>query len=99
MLHKKCPNCNAKLKFGECIGLLHKGYDVCKYCQKPFQIRRKSVYLNGAILGTMIGIIARSLTSWNILEIMVFAGCASYFFLRFLDFFYELEAADDDVLR
>jgi hypothetical protein len=98
MLYKKCPNCSAKLKFRECIGLLHKGYDVCKYCQKPFQIRRRSVYRNGAILGTMIGIMARSMSSWNILEIMVFAGFVSYLFLRFLDFFYELESADVDVL-
>ena len=98
MLHKKCPHCSKKLNFKECLGLLYQGYDVCKYCQKPFQVKRKSIYINAWILGTTIGVMARSMTNWSILEIMVFSGFIAYFFLRFLDFFYDLEPADEDVL-
>lgn len=98
MLHKQCPNCNRKLKYNECFGLLYQAYDVCKYCQKPFQVKRKSIYLHAAILGAAVGILARSMTEWNLLQIMAFAGFWVYLFQRFLDFFYELEPADEDVL-
>jgi hypothetical protein len=99
MLFKQCPNCKKKLKFNECFGLLHQAYDVCKYCQKPFQVKRKSIYIHAAINGATIGILARSMTNWNLFEIGVFAVVWVYFFQRFIDFFYELEPADDDVLH
>jgi hypothetical protein len=98
MLYKQCPSCKSKLQFNECLGLLYQAYDVCKYCQKSFQVKRRRIHIHAAILGATIGILARSMTNWNLLEIMVFAGFWVYFFQRFIDFFYELEPADDDVL-
>ena len=98
MAHKNCPHCKRLLKLSECMGLIYRAYDVCKYCQKPFQVKRTTVQINAIIFATLIGLLARKagFGLFGCILISLFFLC---FVQRFIDFWHEIEPADEDVLN
>jgi hypothetical protein len=97
MTHKICPNCGGKLALRECFGLLYQGYEVCKYCKKPFQINRKSMSINSAIFGSMIGLMAKAILNASIIECAIYALLFTVIFQRGIDFFEAVEPADENL--
>lgn len=79
--------------------MLYRGYGVCKHCLKPFQVKRKTIHLHAAFLGTVIGVTARAALGASILECVIYSVLFVVVFQRFIDFFYDLEAADERLGR
>lgn len=91
MLSKKCPHCAATIKLKDCISLLYDNFACCKYCQKKFQIKRKTMYVHAAILGFVIALMAKVILNASIVECAIYSVIFSVVFQRFIDFFYDLE--------
>ncbi len=95
MLNKICPHCSAKIKLKECLPLLYDTVAYCKYCNKKFQIKRQTILIHGGILGATIGIMAKAILNSSVLDCVIYSVTFVVIFQRFIDFFYDLEAAKD----
>lgn len=95
MAHKNCPYCNRKLKLSECLGLLYQYYDVCKYCQKPFQIKRTTIQVNAIVFAIIIGVLTTR-AGFDLLACILISLFFLFFIQRFVDFWHEIEPADED---
>lgn len=91
MLSKICPHCAATVKLKDCIPLLYDNFACCKYCQKKFQIKRKTMYIHAAILGFVIALMAKVILNASIIECAIYSMIFSVVFQRLIDFFYDLE--------
>lgn len=79
--------------------MLYRGFSVCKYCRKPFQVKRRTIHIHAAVTGCVIGIMARSMLEASILECLTYSLLFTLVFQRFIDFFYGLEPADENLVR
>jgi hypothetical protein len=99
MYSQSCPNCRARLNFRDCVPMVYRGFGVCKYCCKPFQVKRRTLKINAVISGIVVVVLARSILDASLLECMIYSLVFMLVFQRFIDFFYALEAADDKLIR
>ena len=99
MYRQTCPNCRAGLGIKDCAPILYRGFGVCKYCLKPFQVKRKTIHLHAAILGAVIGIMGRAILDASFVEGVIYSVLFIVIFQRFIDFFYDLEPADENLVR
>ena len=79
--------------------MLYRGFSVCKYCCKPFQVKRRTIRIHASILGCVIALMARSIMDASLLECLTYSVLFTLVFQRFIDFFYGLEPADANLLR
>jgi len=79
--------------------MIYRGFGICKYCLKPFQVKRRTIRINGMISGIVVVLLAKSILNASLLECMIYASVFYFVCQRFIDFFYELEAADDSLTR
>lgn len=91
ILSKKCPHCARTVKLKDCISLLYDNFACCKYCQKKFQIKRKTMYIHAAILGVVIALMAKVILNASIIVCAIYSVIFSVVFQRFIEFFYDLE--------
>lgn len=79
--------------------MLYRGFGVCKCCNKPFQVKRRTLKINAVISGIVVVVLARSILDASLLECMIYSLIFMLAFQRFIDFFYALEAADEALVR
>jgi hypothetical protein len=79
--------------------MLYRGFSVCKYCCKPFQVKRRTIRIHAAVTGAVIAIMARSMLDASLLECLAYSLLFTLVFQRFVDFFYGLEPADENLVR
>jgi len=95
MYSRNCPNCQAKLALKECAPIIFRGFSVCRHCNKPFQVKRQAIRINAIISGIIVVMLAKSTLDASLLECIVYSSVFYFGFQRFIDFFYEFEAADE----
>jgi CXXC-20-CXXC protein len=94
-LYKICPHCGEKIKLKDCFSLLYENIVECKKCKKKSQVKRKTMFIHGAILGAIIAIMAKIFLNSSVIECGIYGFVFSVLFQRFIDFFYDLEPVMD----
>jgi hypothetical protein len=92
----ECPHCNNPLKLTERLGLIWQCYDQCKFCNQLFQVKRRRIYTNAAVIGTMTGLMSHILMRNELWQSVLLSVLLVVVFQRFVDVFYSLEAVNDD---
>jgi len=91
-----CPHCSQPLKLSERTGLIWHCYDQCRYCQQYFQVKRRRIMTNAAVIGWMIGLLSHIILQIEIWQSVLLSVTLVVVFQRFVDLLYSLEPVNDD---
>lgn len=79
--------------------MIFRGFGICKHCLKPFQVKRRTIRIHAVISGVIVVLLAKSVLDASLLECFIYSSVFYFVFQRFIDFFYELEPAKEDLVR
>lgn len=96
LLDVACPHCGHSLKLSERTGLIWDCYDQCRYCQQYFQVKRRRILTNAAVIGWMIGMFSHIVLQNEIWQSVLLSVTLVVVFQRFVDLLYSLEPVNDD---
>lgn len=95
-LQVACPHCSQLLRLSERTGLIWHCYDQCRYCQQYFQVKRRRILTNAAVIGWMIGLLSHIILQIEIWQSALLSVILVVVFQRFVDLLYSLEPVNDD---
>ena len=97
MLDVNCPHCHKVLTLTNRKGLLFGPSISCIHCYRLVKVKEESGIVNSWFLGTFLGISMKFFFDVNIQTIIVVTLVVVFGFQRFMDIFYSLESAEDDL--